>query len=175
MGKAKAAEWFLTLFVSRERASAAVGDLMERRAGMWLAVTRIALSSMLHGVLDNPGALTWLAVQACVLELAYAWMGARFQMGRGASHPYFLYGYTVLVWYGLGKWVAHRAPGREMAGAAAFVLLNWTFAALMVFLLVSHRISGHIGWSFEPLCFFIAVVIARRRRMRIPAVSLCWP
>lgn len=107
MCKAAVAEWILSLFVSRERASAVVGDLVERRSGVWLTVFRVSVSAVSRDLSDRPGPLIFLALQALVLDFALILLG-------GHLNGNMLVPYPLVTGCCLGLWLAWRAPGREM-------------------------------------------------------------
>jgi hypothetical protein len=74
MRKAAIAQWVLSLFVSPDRASALVGDLLEQSRFSWFVVGRVAVSAVLRDFLNLRVVL--LAVQALILQL-----GAVFCLG----------------------------------------------------------------------------------------------
>jgi hypothetical protein len=157
MRKAAVAEWILSLFVSPERASAVVGDLTERGAGLWFTVLRIAASSISRDLWDGPGPLIFLAVQAIVLDAAAMFLGARFRWSMLA--PYQLGAGSCI-----GLWLAWRAPGREMAAVAAFFLMGWVAGAAMYATVPG--VSLHFTWPIQETALLITVMAARRRRLR---------
>ena len=157
MRRAGVAEWILSLFVSRERASAVLGDLVERQSGVWLTVFRIAVSSVSRDLWERPGPLILLAVQAIVLDAASVVLSARLNWSMLAP-------YQLVAGLFIGLWLSWRAPGREMAAVTAFFLMGWVAAAAMYAAVPGG--SVHFTWPVQETALLIAVMAMRRRRLR---------
>jgi hypothetical protein len=120
MRKTAAAEWILALFVSRDRASAAIGDLVEARRFSWISLGKIALGVVLRDFRDVPFSLVFLALQAFILQLAWIEVAIYFRMPTGLAMNVYALTATICT----GVWLAHRAPGREMSACLSLALLN---------------------------------------------------
>jgi len=153
MRKDRIAEWLLESVTTRERAGSTVGDLRESaatrgEAWFWLSVARTAASISWRGVAEDPRDMFGLAVRAWLVSLGLTllvlligllllglWLGAtavwnNYSVGAGAG------GLGVAAWlavvtalmslcqFQVGRWIARRAPGREMSACLAFTMLQ---------------------------------------------------
>jgi hypothetical protein len=140
------AEWILSLFVSRDRASSTAGDLAEQSASrgqvwFWAGVFRTAASLLYRGVADRPARMTgWallgLVMYAGVTDFLHPFLSgiAFFAAASQTGHPPDLGSIGWQIWFvapmllaGLlvGRLMARWEPGRE---ASLYV----TYAALTV-------------------------------------------
>src|SRR5580692_6426822 len=76
MRNAYIAEWILSLFTTRERAGATVGDLTESASAhgvlwFWSGVLRTALSLLWADFAAEPGFLAGLSFRALILNLSF--------------------------------------------------------------------------------------------------------
>ena len=159
MRNAQVAEWILSLVTSSERAAATVGDLMENASGpgafwFWISVLRTALSMLWQEYSADPVRTMGIAFQGLLLEIAMwgafvicaALLGglvgasSYFAGTANAQHPVIsalgpaLAGAIAwgLIPFQVGRWLARRSPGRELAPCVAFMLLDLVTCGLGV-------------------------------------------
>ena len=148
MPKVTAAEWFLSLFTTRDRASAIAGDLAEQGRVSWLNILRTGGSLFLRSAIAQPWRLGLLFLLGLVLEIA-AWqlymisIHAGF-ITRSTALIYWLVSYLALPAL-IGHVIARFARGREITACMAYVLLH----ALLV-------LSCALAWRAPFLWFFIS-------------------
>jgi hypothetical protein len=146
--KENVAEWILRLVTTQERASATVGDLLEMSSGVvrfWASVLSTATSIAWREAWAHPRQTTWLAVRGTLYSFLWVLAGlfvafvALFVIGYfaglspakfdqlGANWPgktlAFLFG-NVWMPFLLGRWIARKAPGREMSVCLATMILQ---------------------------------------------------
>jgi len=151
MRNAQVAEWILSLVTSPDRAASMVGDLMENAAirgafWFWIGVLRTALSLLWREFSDDPARTMGLAFRGLLLEIVMfaafvicatilgGMLGAFLSIAGVAAGPH-----PVLSWLGwalagivawglipfqVGRWLARRAPGRELAPCLGFMLFD---------------------------------------------------
>jgi hypothetical protein len=154
------AEWILTFVTSRERASSTVGDLTEQASArgsvwFWSSVLRTAASFLWRGVVESNAraarvALLGLAVYIGI-DMIYAFFsGVVFFLAPNSMSWKVWFAARLLVSSLLiGRLLARRAPGRELAACVAFGVIisiydvtpmlgnNGGFSALECILIVS--------------------------------------
>jgi hypothetical protein len=149
MRNARIAEWLLSLVMTPERAVATVGDLIEATPArsvlsFWASVMSTLLSFVWRELAADPWRLGGLAVRAFVLSLVVMFLGiflfsivagtltvlsgghnwsalggsAATSVARGLGFLAF-----VALQFVIGRWLARRAPGREIAACLAFTVL----------------------------------------------------
>jgi len=157
MRNAQLAEWILSLVTSPERAAATVGDLLENTSGLgtlWFGVLRTAVSLLWREFSEDPANLMGLAFRGFLLELgmmlgiALVSIIAFVILGLIAGlmwHPmtpadftrpaiaatawvYFGLAFWILVPLQVGRWMARRSPGRELAPIVASTILSFVVA-----------------------------------------------
>jgi len=151
MRNTQVAEWILSLVTSPDRAASTVGDLMEgaaRRGAFWfwLGVLRTALSMLWRDFSDDPARTMGLAIRGLLLEIVMlvafvicaAFLGGViggvwYVAGTvNAPHPvisslgWMLAGVVAwgLIPFQIGRWLARRSPGRELAPCVGFMLFD---------------------------------------------------
>jgi len=163
MRNAQLAEWILSLVTSPERAAATVGDLMENASelGMfWLGVLRTAGSLLWREFAEDPANLMGLAFRGFLLQFALllaffalflipvglaGLIAGLFWNPTANVFDFSVFatvgqvlgiGLTLLVSFQVGRWMARRSPGRELAPVIAFTILDFAIssAAGMIFL-----------------------------------------
>lgn len=154
MRNAQIAEWILSLVTTPERAAATVGDLLENASELgtfWLGVLRTAVSLLWREFAEDPANLMGLAFRGFLLELAIVvgifvifvigggflgfFAGLFWHPGRPVASLNLVAtaiggllgaGIVILVPFQVGRWMARRAPGREVAPVIAFTILTFT-------------------------------------------------
>jgi hypothetical protein len=145
--KERLAEWILALVTTPERASATVGDLLEMSSGVvrfWASVLATAASIAWREAWAHPRQTTWLAVRGTLYSFLWIFAGlftvfvATFVLGylAGLSPARidsfsanwsktiaFLFG-NVWIPFLVGRWIARKAPGREMPVCLATMILQ---------------------------------------------------
>ena len=159
MRKDAVAEWILRLVMSRERATAAVGDLLEDSAGRdrswfwssiaWTVVCTVWRETQTHGW-RLAGVATagffFLVILSLGANLAawVAWKSVHFVRDHTGvelllpgdslqvSVPVWIaiFYLRLLVPFEIGRWAARRAPGRELSAWCVMMLL-WPLLASM--------------------------------------------
>jgi hypothetical protein len=197
MRNARIAEWILALVTTEDRAAATVGDLMELSRGaawFWAAVLATALSIAWRDLQAHPRQTTWLAVRGtlyiflwifggllAVFILVFVWgYFAGLSPGRiesfSANWPWktiaYLFGYVWIPFF-LGRWIARKAPGREMPVCLAMMILQTVLGVCISVLVaeLNHNLSFqasltdlgfNIVYAF-PYFAFTALAMRRRR------------
>jgi hypothetical protein len=159
MHKAQIAQLILSLFTSRERAAATVGDLLEstRERGafwFWSCVARTALSLLWTDFAAEPSFLALLGLRGILvnLSLLLAWFIAMMVfivlsgiplglivgplLPRIATRfiPMFEWAAAIsvsAVGFQTGRWIARRARGREIAACIVFLILQTIVMAIV--------------------------------------------
>jgi hypothetical protein len=197
MRNGRLAEWILSLVTAPERASATVGDLLEDRAQagalrFWGAVFVTTVSLLWQDVAASPLQMARLAALGVLLQgllsvgvaIGYWLFYAVFKLtwptvvATGAI--------MLLVQFQVGRVLAKRAPGRELAASFASILLGMALPFVIVLLsvgrarfptgeLVRDAVYGPSPvWSFVSQIPFFLVLLAgaaRVRRQRLSASS----
>jgi hypothetical protein len=219
MRKAQIAEWILKLFTTPERAASAIGDMVEEAHGalrFWISVVRTVFSFIWRDISADPLYMAGLAIRAWLLSAALVvgfilaliipaipivgiLVGAGILNEKSLDPPSiwitavgWLVGVLFLftIPYRVGRWVARRAPGREIAACVAlqivpFILINILAAFVEHFLGAAltawtqtlpaqntPEVPTGLSWIVGQLPSFIAVMVAaiqvRRRAAQIP-------
>jgi len=200
MRKDRIAEWLLESVTTRERAASTVGDLRETaatrgEAWFWWSVLGTTVSLLWRGMVADPRRVLGLAFRAWLVSLCLAaavafadvFVGGLLLGAMALRNSTGGFG-TVSGWLSdsemvpavtasmmlcqflVGRWIARRAPGREMSACMAFTILQWilawvvalvlTLAARNMALAVS-RIGG--WWLLTNLFCFLGALSVRRR------------
>lgn len=122
------AEWVLSFVLSREHATATVGDLVETSALSWLIVMRIFVAAICRGLRSAPGRMAMLSLGGFLCQfflfvpviLLMGSIGLRPGLSRGIFFPFLFFLTQMLV----GHWLAKGAPGRELSACAGLGILN---------------------------------------------------
>lgn len=126
MPRVTAAEWFLSLFTTRDRASAIAGDLLEQRRASWLNILRIGASLFLRSVIAQPLSLSLLILLGLILHIVAANVaGIPIRFGFITRLPsakfYWLVSMSIVAPAFIGHVIARLARGPEIT--ACFVLV----------------------------------------------------
>jgi hypothetical protein len=153
MHKVDAAEWLLSLTTNHERAASIAGDLQQESGGrgsvwFWRSVLRAASSLMWRSFTEAPLRLTGLAIGFSVVGFLYVLLMSafllfiRFAFSLEASRrgvPWTTYplieATLAFLWasYVSGKWLARKAPQRELAVyATSFVIVRLLLFAILL-------------------------------------------
>jgi hypothetical protein len=143
MRNARLAESMLSLVTAPARAISTVGDLIEespshRPLWFWAAVSWTALSLLSRDLASNPWRVARLAAFGLLIELLLIGVlapvvglvaGAAFMAGVPQHLPgwvFFLLGWSMafLAQFEVGRLLARRAPGQELASCVAMTLLT---------------------------------------------------
>jgi hypothetical protein len=180
------AEWILALVTTEDRAASTVGDLMEDAEArgapwFWAGVLGTAFAILWRDLRAEPGKMAWLAARAWVFQIicVVGWFvlygladGFSRQWRRSPGIP--AWSSTAFQVAGLvisllaGRWVARRAPGREMVACFAFVavgtVLGFALDLSIAFFDVNSNVHFHaLGWAAGMLPVFAAAMWVRRR------------
>jgi hypothetical protein len=164
MRNARLAEWILSLVTTPERASATVGDLLEDRRGVlrfWGALLSAAVALLWRDVLADPGRMIRLALYGVFLELVLSLAMAAvvgilygfvalvtLVISPGTHLPWgpdtptavatlgviASYVFTLAAQFQVGRVLAKRSPGRELAPCIATTLVAIAIPFLIVLL-----------------------------------------
>jgi hypothetical protein len=141
------AEWILALVTTRDRAASTVGDLTEGAATrgavwFWSGVLRTSASLLWRDIAEQPArvavpALVGLAVYIGI-EVAFAGLSGFvfFRAAMASGHAPHLDSIGWRLWFLapvlvssllIGRILARRAPGRELAACVAYAILSSTY------------------------------------------------
>ncbi|HEX8985001.1 MAG TPA: hypothetical protein VF767_06215 [Bryobacteraceae bacterium] len=76
MSRIAAAEWFLSLFTTRDRASAIAGDLVEQGRALWFNILRTGASLFLRNAMAQPFQLALLVLLPVLLFIVAGSIGS---------------------------------------------------------------------------------------------------
>ena len=195
MRNARLAEWILSLVTTPERASATVGDLLEDRVApgalrFWSAVMLTSLSLLWRDVADSPLRIARLAALGLLLQWL---MSVGIAIGYWLFYAVFKHTWPTLVATGVlmllaqfqvGRVLAKRSPGRELAPSVATTLLAVALPFLIVVLsagrarfptgqLIRDVVYGPSPvWSFVSQLPFFLVLLAGAARVRRQRLSV---
>jgi len=183
MRKADIAEWILSLTTTPERAASMAGDLAEQATAQgllwfWGSLLRTTAAFVGRAWADNPGRMTALAFGACLCEagllilmliailamaiVLFLVMTVSSGTMPRISHVWgFRVGWTlaltgsVICEFFVGKWLARRAPGQEIAACIAFLCVERVFW-LVVISLVN---SGYWSQTSSPAELALSLLI----------------
>jgi hypothetical protein len=200
MRKDAIAESILRLVTTRERAASTVGDFMERRGvPFWWSVLRTATALTWQGMTAEPGQIWGLAfrgflmswaiigisllgwivvVSACAIVYRLLGLPAH-GLGIGTANMGFPSLCLTVAWvvvlllgqFQTGRWVARRAPGRELSACVATILSILAFDSCIniVTAVATHQnpvlvlvAGGAAVVIFQSPCFLGAIVVRRR-------------
>ena len=189
------AEWILATVTSPERAATIVGDLLEEpatRGGttFWLHVLRSGGSLLWSGFTSEPRFMLSLAFRAWPLMLglqvltvvlafalfsggllatAFAAVTGRHFVFWGNIWKLLNAAITIWVAYPIGRWVASRAPGREISACLAMLVVGAAVGCVAAFALATARGNLALGLDLTSLCaqaaLFIGALRVRRERV----------
>jgi hypothetical protein len=195
MRNARLAEGILSLVTTPERASATVGDLLEDRAAagalrFWSAVVITTLSLLWQDVAASPLRMVRLAALGLLLQWL---MSVGIAIGYWLFYAVFTHTWPTLVATGVlmllaqfevGRVLAKRSPGRELAPSVATTLLAVALPFLIVVLsagrarfptgqLIRDAVYGPSPvWSFVSQLPFFLVLLAGAARVRRQRLSM---
>jgi hypothetical protein len=198
MRRESIAEWILATVTEPDRAATIVGDLLEQSATrkgarFWLAVLRSAGSLLWSGFASEPRLILGLAFRGWLMLLGLQifgggaafflifWLPAQIISVANGIHPGSWASSTsawlplvntavlLAVEYQAGRWVASRAPGRELSACVGMQVFGAAvLAALALALALAY---GNGAWRVDfwsPLTqvpAYLAAVQVRRARM----------
>ncbi len=193
MRNTQVAEWILSLVTSPERAASTVGDLMESastRAGFWLGVLRTALSLLWGEFAAEPATMMGLAFRGALLETVIlvafvicaafvgGFLGGVLYLTGSAPDPNpvirtvgWILAYAtagLLVPFQIGRWLARRAPGRELAPVVALTVLQSAITLALGLLGpvdVLQIILGVTAYQVFQIPVFVGAALIRRQRL----------
>jgi hypothetical protein len=178
--KTRLAEWSLSLVLPPDRAASAVGDWMEDATArgnvwFWSCVVRTAIARVWSDLAESPFYFAGLALRACLLN---AWRTVCCLIGfMVLMAPVFI----LVAWlapakvlpvlgtltgaaafatcaFQTGRWIAQRAPNRELAACVAMVVVQPLLFFVIGFVVfqvwgneLQHYISTHQNHSDTPL------------------------
>jgi hypothetical protein len=185
---AAVAEWILSLVTTQERASATVGDCLEGTRGtvsFWRFILRTAISTCARDTWDSRWRLCRLSVWALVPRallvaiLLHAPMMLINYLGGAAyftltpAREYWLEAAVItgIVPFIMGRIVARRSDGREIAAALTFAILPGTIGLLMdtALALFSHQTLKLNFPVYYDAIFILAGALSWRARHPRPA------
>lgn len=185
MMKSRIAEWLLSQVLPPDRAATTIGDWMEdaeKRGNLWFwsCVIRTAISSLWSGLTEKPLTMAGIGLLgfarsllviigiSAVIRVLWLW-----------SHSFSLPQWLLLTlyyplqawWYfQTGRWVARRAPGREVAGAFAIALIGWLpIVGWWMVALIQFRWAANAMVPTavsHDLCLLAGALWLRRRQLR---------
>jgi hypothetical protein len=171
MPKDRIAEWLLVLVTSRERAVSIVGDMMENAVTQgsvwfWSSLLLATASLLWRGFASNPSGLLGLAFFGWVMGFLLAAVSIFISVFVGGvlvtisriTGPTFdvvaPVGIIVaaLSQFLVGRWIARRAPGRELSAWLALLIMDQILNALpsIAALALGPRFPVQ-GWAWQPL------------------------
>jgi hypothetical protein len=189
MRQADVAEWLLSMTTTPERAASTAGDLVEEAATrgslwFWSSLIRTSASLMWRMWADNPRRMAWLVARAmlinALLSLSIGLILTAFAFGiviqlrvhgfsQFDSEPY-MKALSQVIGLGcgffVGKWLAWRAPGRELPACAGYFLLTMAVGASVVFALgatVSLDLPAILSLVAQVIALFAGVDRVRKR------------
>ena len=166
MPKDRIAEWLLVLVTSRERAASIVGDIMESsatrgRIWWWSAVLRAASSLLWGSFAASPRGMLGLAFRAWLMGVFLGMSSIIFASILGGALK--IYGIAqqtltvavfILCQFFVGRWMAWRAPGRELSAWLALLIMGQFPIALQLLLYIVRLALGYPishDWAWQPL------------------------
>jgi hypothetical protein len=196
MRRASIAEWVLATVTEPARAATIVGDLLEEPstregARFWLHVLRSTGSLLWSGFASEPRFMLGLAGRAWLLMLGlqvltvvlafglFGLLGTAFAAVTGRhfvlwANIWKLLNAAIAIWvaYPIGRWVASRAPGREVSAFLAMLVVGAAMGCVMAFALATAR--GNLSWGLDltSLCAQAALLIGALRVRRERALSV---
>jgi len=199
MHKDRVAEFLLESVTTRERSAPTLGDLRESAATrgevwFWANVLGTTASLLWRAMVADKRRMLGLALRAWLLSLA---VGAAVTiagifivglvLGLTASNGSIGFGFTItsllpiligsmaITQFFVGRWIARRAPGRELPACLAIAILQWAlgWAVPIALTLATHNTDWLVG-ALESSCFLLtdvfcflgALSVRRRGRAR---------
>lgn len=155
MCKADAAEWILSLTTTTERAASTAGDLAEEAGSrgtlwFWCRLFRVTACMIWQVWVDAPFRMLGLALAACLLNVLFLAISTVAVLVVGivavdgikrlglAANPEHVIAYAGVAWASLasqfliGRWLARRAPGKEIPACLAYLCLDATLWTLLM-------------------------------------------
>jgi hypothetical protein len=160
MRSARIGEWILSLVTTSERAAATVGDLLENGVSVvwfWASILSTMAALLWRDVVSDPRRMTRLAVigylyQFLLLAAAFLLLAVALVIGVlvagalgviDAQHPPAIQNWSIagplswvlamIVQFVVGRWLAKRSPGQELAPCLMQVILGYIVAAVVWF------------------------------------------
>jgi hypothetical protein len=194
MNHDRIAEWLLESVTTRARATSMVGDLRETAASrgeiwFWRSVVATTVALMWRGMVADPRRMFGLAVRGWVAGLGFTFLigiGAFLVLGplltgltmghsNGVGGVYGGFPTSLanpahvamiaLCQFLVGRWIARRAPGREVSPCLAFALLQWILEGTIAIGVGLASASGGLLYLLShSSCFLGALTIRRRAR-----------
>jgi len=184
MRSARIAEWILSLATIPERAAATVGDLLEEAGShgvvwFWTSILSTMVALLWRDVMSAPRRMTRLAVigylygflllaAAVPLLTVVMSIGVLVATALGiidAQHPpafqnssiYGLFGWVlnIIVQFVVGRWLARRSPGQELAPCMVQVILGYVVGAVVWFLWGGILGAGSSILDVSNLAFYV--------------------
>ena len=171
-------EWLLGLVTTPERASAIVGDAVERPGSS--GIGQMVVSIVWHDIVAERGRVAWLGFGGLVLEImlyVFLVLSSRYMIGSPVQGAWLMF-YTplgiVAIDFGIGGLLALIASGRELAVCMAKTIP--ALALLTALFLRPVRPNRPAVWLLTAVvlsvavlvpCFFGALFVRRRRVSRI--------
>jgi hypothetical protein len=193
MPDARVAEWVLAQVLPPDRAASTVGDWMEDAEArgpvwFWSCVFRIVLSRIWSDFAESPGFLVGLALRGCLYSLwlvvgticilvagAFLIAFVAIQLDWHPSWPanpsaQILGALITQVWIGwiefkTGRWIAHRAPGREFASGIAACLAPVAFPMASSFMLAEIKSPDFTPILLPREIFLLAGILWSRHKL----------
>jgi hypothetical protein len=201
MRNAQLGEWILSWVTSPERAAATVGDLLENASGpgtFWLGVLRTALSLLWCEFASDPANMMGLAFRGLMLQLAIvvgilliiiigggflgffaglfwhpAGPAASINLVATAIGGLLGAGIAILVPFQVGRWMARRSPGRELAPVVAFTILTFALVRSIgmfwdtegnIFRFILSLAAGLALWILFQIPMFVGALWVRKKQ-----------
>jgi hypothetical protein len=146
------AERLLSWATTSERAANIAGDLSEQATArglvwFWCSLSSITLSLVWRAWADAPfrmlrlGAVAWILATGFQLVLVLTLAGAT---SIGGVMAFFVASWSVAAsQFHAGRWLARRAPERELAACTAFLFIDLAFWASIAIVLLRIQPSQH--------------------------------
>jgi hypothetical protein len=172
MHKDRIAEWLLVLVTSRERAASIVGDMLESAAThgsawFWTGVLRATASLLWRGFAGNPRGMFGLAFFGWLIGSLLTLVPLFISVFIGGVLVE-IFGITVrtfgvaivagiitatLCQFLVGRWIARRAPGRELSAWLALLIMDQILKVLpsIVALALGHRFPMPDWAAWQPV------------------------
>lgn len=180
MHSSRFAEWMLSLVTPQAHAASMVGDFTESSQGkvwFWSSVLRAGFSLLWKDVAASPGRMAGLAVGGAAMQMAFAgpllmctfvmaailgflnrWLNCEASWLIAPIFGLMVLSAAIPSPYLVGRWLARRAPGQELAPCLALTALTgilWSAAYLIWGQEVS-LMNGLSGVVPTLLCLLVA-------------------
>jgi len=200
MRNTQVAEWILSLVTSPERAASTVGDLLEDAAHrgaawFWFGAVRTALSMLWREFSGDPAHMMGLAVRGFLVQFVFLaayllvffivagltglfagqlWLPTgsmvAIQATAIAVGKVVGTGIGLLISFQIGRWLARRSPGRELAPIVALAILETAVTVALGLVLkpvdTMQVILGITVYQVYQLPMFVGAAWVRRKSLR---------